>query len=425
MYEKIVLPNGVRVVAERIEHVRSAALGIWVGNGSRFEPKEQNGISHFIEHMIFKGTEKHTARQIASMMDAMGGQSNAFTTKDCTCYYMKVLDTHLHTAAELLADMFLCSRFADEDIALERGVVLEEIDMYEDAPDDVATEKLFEACYQGTALGRPILGTEETLNAMDSKVLHHYMKCNYHPQDTVVALSGRFSDADLQYICELFGQMQGNGHNEIERASYQPCIVVRPKEIEQNHLCIGFPGLPLLDKKRYAYQLMNGIIGGGMSSRLFQTVRERNGLCYSVYSFPSSHVDTGMFSIYVGLGQEQEQKATRLICDVLRQFCEEGPTREELSRCREQLKSNLLMGLESTNARMHHLGRSELFQQRVLDADELVTAYDAVTAEQICELARQVFCFDKVSICAVGNTASHTYYQELIGADKIRADKFF
>lgn len=364
--------------------------------------------------MIFKGTEKRTARHIASMMDAMGGQSNAFTTKDCTCYYMKVLDNHLHSAAELLADMFLCSRFADEDIALERGVVLEEIDMYEDAPDDVATEKLFETCYQGTALGRPILGTEETLNTMDSKMLHDYIKHNYHPKDTVIALSGRFTDTDLQYICELFGQMPGSGCNEIERATYQPCVVVRPKEIEQNHLCIGFPGLPLLDEKRYVYQLMNGIIGGGMSSRLFQTVRERNGLCYSVYSFPSSYIDTGMFSIYVGLGQEQERKAAHLICDVLREFCEEGPTREELSRCREQLKSNLLMGLESTNARMHHLGRSELFQQRVVDADELVAAYDAVTAEQICQLARQVFRFDKASICAVGNTGSQEYYQELI-----------
>ena len=165
MYRKIVLPNGVRVVAERIDHVRSAAIGIWVGNGSRFEPAELGGISHFIEHMIFKGTEKRTARHIASVMDAMGGQSNAFTTKDCTCYYMKVLDTHVRTAAELLADMFLCSKFADEDIALERGVVLEEIDMYEDTPEDVATEKLFEACYAGTALERPILGTETRCSA--------------------------------------------------------------------------------------------------------------------------------------------------------------------------------------------------------------------------------------------------------------------
>lgn len=185
MYQKITLRNGVRVVAERIDHVRSAAIGVWIGNGSRFESAEQNGISHFIEHMIFKGTEKRTARHIASMMDAMGGQSNAFTTKDCTCYYMKVLDTHLHTAAELLADMFLCSSFADEDIELERGVVLEEIDMYEDTPEDVATEKLFEACYEGTALGRPILGTEETLARMDSKALHDYVRKNYHPEDTV------------------------------------------------------------------------------------------------------------------------------------------------------------------------------------------------------------------------------------------------
>ena len=415
MYQKITLRNGVRVVAERIDHVRSAAIGVWIGNGSRFESAEQNGISHFIEHMIFKGTEKRTARHIASMMDAMGGQSNAFTTKDCTCYYMKVLDTHLHTAAELLADMFLCSSFADEDIELERGVVLEEIDMYEDTPEDVATEKLFEACYEGTALGRPILGTEETLARMDSKALHDYVRKNYHPEDTVVALSGSFSDADLDYICELFGEMQGSGRNQIEPARYQPRVVIRPKEIEQNHLCLGFPGLPLLDDKRYAYQLMNAIIGGGMSSRLFQTVRERNGMCYSIYSFPSSHVDTGMFSIYVGLGQEDEAKAAKLICNVLRDFCAEGPTREELSRCREQLKSNLLMGLESTNARMHHLGRYELFTDHVVSSDELVAAYDAVTADQVRALANKVFRFDQASICAVGNTGDEAYYRSLIG----------
>ena len=415
MYQKIILHNGVRVVAERIDHVRSAAIGVWIGNGSRFESAEQNGISHFIEHMIFKGTEKRTARHIASMMDAMGGQSNAFTTKDCTCYYMKVLDTHLHTAAELLADMFLCSSFADEDIELERGVVLEEIDMYEDTPEDVATEKLFEACYEGTALGRPILGTEETLARMDSKALHDYVRKNYHPEDTVVALSGSFSDADLDYICELFGEMQGSGRNKIEPAHYQPRVVIRSKEIEQNHLCLGFPGLPLLDDKRYAYQLMNAIIGGGMSSRLFQTVRERNGMCYSIYSFPSSHVDTGMFSIYVGLGQEDEAKAAKLICNVLRDFCAEGPTREELSRCREQLKSNLLMGLESTNARMHHLGRYELFTDHVVSSDELVAAYDAVTADQVRALANEVFRFDQASICAVGNTGDEAYYRSLIG----------
>lgn len=415
MYQKITLRNGVRVVAERIDHVRSAAIGVWIGNGSRFESTEQNGISHFIEHMIFKGTEKRTARHIASMMDAMGGQSNAFTTKDCTCYYMKVLDTHLHTAAELLADMFLCSSFADEDIELERGVVLEEIDMYEDTPEDVATEKLFEACYEGTALGRPILGTEETLARMDSKALHDYVRKNYHPEDTVVALSGSFSDADLNYICELFGEMQGSERNQIEPAHYQPRVVIRSKEIEQNHLCLGFPGLPLLDDKRYAYQLMNAIIGGGMSSRLFQTVRERNGMCYSIYSFPSSHVDTGMFSIYVGLGQEDEAKAAKLICNVLRDFCAEGPTREELSRCREQLKSNLLMGLESTNARMHHLGRYELFTDHVVSSDELVAAYDAVTADQVRALANEVFRFDQASICAVGNTGDEAYYRSLIG----------
>lgn len=414
MYEKIVLSNGVRVVAERIGYVRSAALGIWIGNGSRFEAAEYNGISHFIEHMIFKGTENRTAQQIAAAMDAMGGQANAFTTKDCTCYYMKVLDTHLCDAADLLADMFLCSKFENQDIELERGVVFEEIDMYEDAPDDVATEKLFEACYQGTALGRPILGTEETLKTFDSAALHHYMAQNYHPEDTVVALSGHFTDADLQYICKLFERMMGSGRNQVEPAQYQSSVVVRPKDIEQNHLCLGFRGLALLDDRRYAYQLMNGILGGGMSSRLFQTVREQNGLCYSICSFPSSYIDTGMFSIYVGLSQEQEQKAVGLMKEVLHEFCENGPTEAELCRCREQVKSNMLMGLESTNARMNHLGRFELFTDCVMSPDELTAAYDAVTVQQVQELANVIFCFADASICAVGKTRGEDDYREMI-----------
>ena len=415
MYQKITLPNGVRVVHEYIDTVRSAAIGIWVGNGSRFEPAELSGVSHFIEHMIFKGTEKRSARHIAVAMDAMGGQANAFTAKEVTCYYMRVLDTHVQTAAELLADMFLHSKFDQSDLELERGVVLEEIDMYEDSPEDVATEKLFESCFEGSALGRPILGYEETLEKMTSRTLHDFVRDYYHPADTVVAISGHYSSADIEYICRLFSEMEGEGRNVITPAAYTPRVVVRPKEIEQNHLCIGFPGLALADERRYAYRLLNAIIGDGMSSRLFQTVREQNGLCYSVYSFVQSHAETGMFSVYIGLSKEQEERAAALVREVLEGFCKDGPTRDELSRCREQMKSSLMMGLESTAARMNHLGKHEIAIGRIPDPDELAAAYDRVTREELQALACEVFDYSRASICAVGKTGDEAYYRAMIG----------
>ncbi|MGE4549158.1 MAG: M16 family metallopeptidase [Intestinibacillus sp.] len=414
MYEKKVLPNGVRVLSERIDHVRSCSVGIWVGNGSRYEPAAVGGISHFIEHMIFKGTEQRTAQHIAIAMDAIGGQFNAFTTKECTCYYLKTLDTHLITGMDILADMFLHSKFDNKDIELERGVVYEEIDMYEDTPEDVATEKLFESCFEGSALGRPILGSRDTLARMDSDALHRYFNEYYRPHDTVIALSGSFSDEALDYICELFSAMPGQGTNKIEPAHYHTAVLARPKDIEQCHLCIAFPGLPLNHEERYAMQMLSAILGDGMSSRLFQTVREQNGLCYSVYSYVASHLDTGMFSVYTALGKPMERRAIELIGEVLRNFCAEGPTREELSRCREQRKTSMLMGLESTSARMNHLGRNELYLGYVPQPEELVAGYDAVTEAQVLNLARRILDFSNASICAVGQVEGEEYYADLL-----------
>lgn len=414
MYDKKVLANGVRVLYERIDHVRSCSVGIWVGNGSRYEPAEVTGISHFIEHMIFKGTEKRTAQHIAIAMDAIGGHFNAFTTKECTCYYLKTLDDHLITGMDILSDMFLHSKFDDKDIELERGVVYEEIDMYEDTPEDVATEKLFESCFAGSALGRPILGTRESLAKMDSHTLHTFFHEYYRPEDTVIALSGSFTDEALSYICALFAEMPGQGRNVITPAQYQQQVVVRPKDIEQCHLCIGFPGLALDSGERYVMQMLSAILGDGMSSRLFQTVREQNGLCYSIYSYSTSHLDTGMFSIYTALGKPMEARAISLIGQVLQEFCQQAPTRAELNRCREQRKTAMLMGLESTSARMNHLGKNELYRGYVPQPDELVAGYDAVTEEQVLALARRILDFSQASICAVGQTDDADDYRDLL-----------
>ncbi|WP_297284092.1 pitrilysin family protein [uncultured Agathobaculum sp.] len=402
MYVKRVLPNGVRLISEKLDTVRTASIGIWVGNGSRYEPAALNGISHFIEHMIFKGTEKRSAQHIAIAIDALGGQANAFTDKECTCYYMKVLDKRLKTGISILADMFMHSRFAQEDIDLERGVVLEEIDMYEDSPEDVAIDKLFEKCYEGSALGRPILGTAETLQTINSEAIHDYMNRYYRPKDTVIAVSGHFTEDDLDYIADLFSHMEGEGRNQITPATYQPSLLLREKDIEQNHLCLSFPGVSLLSEERFAMNLLSSILGGGMSSRLFQGVREQNGLCYSIYTFTTPHLDTGLFSIYTGLGAETEHKALELIVRELHRFCEDGPTADELSRCREQVKTTLLMGLESTGTRMMTIGRSELLRGQVAAVEQVLAAYDKVTADDLLQLARRVFDFEQVSLAVVG-----------------------
>lgn len=414
MYVKRVLPNGVRLISEKLDTVRTVSVGIWVGNGSRYEPAALSGISHFIEHMIFKGTEKRSAQHIAIAIDALGGQANAFTDKECTCYYIKVLDKRLQTGISILADMFMHSRFAQEDINLERGVVLEEIDMYEDSPEDVAIDKLFEQCYAGSALGRPILGTAETLQAINSEAMHDYMQHYYRPADTVIAVSGHFTEDDLDYIADLFSHMQGEGRNQATPAAYQPSLFLREKDIEQNHLCLSFPGVSLLSEERYAMNLLSSILGGGMSSRLFQGVREQNGLCYSIYSFTTPHLDTGLLSIYTGLGPETEQKALELIIRELRQFCEQGPAAEELSRCREQVKTNLLMGLESTGTRMMTIGRSELLRGYVSAVEQVLAAYDRVTAEDVLHLARRVFDFTQASLSVVGQPDREEVYRTLL-----------
>ena len=414
MYVKRVLPNGVRLITERINNMRTVSFGIWVGNGSRYEPAELGGVSHFIEHMIFKGTEKRSARHNAIAIDALGGQANAFTDKECTCYYMKVLDSRLKNAVALLADMFLHSRFAQEDLELERGVVLEEIDMYEDSPEDVAVDKLFESCYDGCSLGRPILGTEETLDPMTSETLHKYMREYYRPEDTVVAISGHFTDEDLDYIAELFMEMQGTGRNVITPATYKPSLVLRGKEIEQNHLCLSFPGVSLVSEDRFAMNLLSSILGGGMSSRLFQSVREQNGLCYSIYTFTTPHQDTGLMSIYTGLGEETERRALERILQELHQFCEDGPAKDEISRTREQAKTTLLMGLENTGNRMMTIGRSELIRGEVSKIEDVLAGYDSVTRDDILELARRIFDPAQASLAVVGNPGSEDEYRELL-----------
>jgi len=411
MTEKIVLPNGVRLVLEPMEHVRSASVGIWVGSGSRGEKKSENGASHFIEHMLFKGTARRTAADIAMEMDAVGGQLNAFTTKECTVFYAQTLDTHLDAALDVLTDMFFDPAFRERDVETERGVILEEIGMYEDTPEDLVAERLFDRVFVGTPLGRRILGTRSTLGRMTGEFLRDYKDRHFDPKRTVVALAGSFTEAHVAYLKDRFSAMGSVQRGREKPAFYTPGFTAKRKATEQNHIVLAFPAIPQGDERRYALQLLSGVLGRGMSSRLWRILREDRGLCYSIYTFGSAHEDTGVFAVYAAVNESLEREALDLIRREVERFADEGVTEEKLSRAREQVKANVLMGMESTSARMNVLGRSELFFREIPAAEDYIAAYDAVTREQVDTLAREMLDFRQASVSAVGRVGRAEDYE--------------
>ena len=402
MVEKRILPNGVRVLYEHLASVRSCAVGVWVENGSCHEPADLSGMSHFIEHMLFKGTETRSAADLAEAFDAIGGQVNAFTTKEHTCFYARTLDTHLQTAAALLCDMVRRPAFAPQELELERGVVLEEIDMYEDAPEDLVAEILSAACYPGQPLGRPILGREETLQSIDHNAMLAYCRETYVGKNILISLAGSFTDADLDAVCGLFAAIPAGNRLCLPQADYRPAVTEKEKPIEQNHLLLVFPAFPAADPRRYALAVLNNILGAGMSSRLFQRVREKAGLCYSIYSFTTLYASTGVLGVYTPLGREMQFDALRLIREELCALRDAGVTEAELARTKQQLNAALLLGQEGSAARMNAIARSEMTYGCQLTPEETAAALDAVTAGQVLALARELIDFSAASFAAVG-----------------------
>ena len=411
MVETITLENGARIVFEHIPYVRSVSFGLWFSVGSRRETGIQNGASHFIEHMLFKGTKSKTASQIAEQMDEVGGQLNAFTTKESTCFYGRVLDQNLRKSVDLFADMLFHSNFAEEDIDAERQIIFEEIDMYEDSPDDLVSEVLLEAVFPDSALGRPILGTKETLRAFSRDLLLSYKEENFTGERFVFALSGNFTEADISYISDLFSKLPAGKEETVDKANFQPAFVLREKEIEQNHLCLLLPGLHYNHEDRYAAQLFSNILGGGMSSRLFQELREELGLCYSVYSFGASYHDVGAFGIYLALNRENEEKALEKILEILRDLKENGVSQTELERANSQVKTSVLLSLESTSARMNRMGRNALHRGHIPTAEEVIANYDAVSTEDVQALSKRLLDFSKLSFSAVGKVNQVEQYR--------------
>lgn len=395
MLQKYTSQNGVRIISENIPHVRSVAVGVWVHTGSRHEKPNENGLTHFIEHMLFKGTGTRTARQIAEEFDRIGGHVNAFTAKEYTCYYAKVLDHHAKHAVSVLADMFFHSQFDEQEIDKERQVVLEEISMVEDTPDDDVHEQLWQVMYPNQPLGASILGTKETLTTFTSDSIHQFMDHHYRPENIVISIAGNIPTGFIEHIDTLFGHFSTNKSNlsktKLELPIFHSGESKKSRETEQGHICLGYPGLSVKDKHIYDLVVLNNILGGNMSSRLFQEVREEKALAYSIYSYHSSYEDSGTFVIYGGTSSNQLPELEQTIHDTIEKVKQDGVTPREVENAKEQLKGNLMLGLESTNARMNRNGKNELIFKEHKSYDEVLHSIDEVSIHHVQKLVAEIF----------------------------------
>lgn len=391
--------NGLRIVSEHIPHFRSVSVGVFVNTGSRDERPDENGITHFIEHLLFKGTKTRSAKDIAREFDRIGGDLNAYTSKEYTCYYAKVLDHHAPLAVDVLADMFFNSVMDPVEIDKERLVVKEEISMTEDMADDDVHEQLWRVMYPDNAIGAPILGTAETLDRFSRQRILDYMERHYTPSNTVISVAGQIDSKLLSQIENLFGSFERKSpENAHVLPNFVPGQSIKHKETEQAHICLGYPGLSLQDDRLFALAVLNNIIGGSMSSRLFQEIREDRGLAYSVYSYHSAYSDHGTLAIYGGTADHQVGEVEELIRTSLQRMQQGDISDVEISDSREQLKGNLLLGLESTGSRMSRNGKYELLHGKHQSSDDIIRLIDAVEREHVLDLMQLTATAPAVSI---------------------------
>jgi len=404
-FQKSVLSNGIRIVTERIPHVRSVAVGVWVDTGSRHEPLPKSGVSHFIEHLVFKGTETRTAEEVAKAVDSVGGQMDAFTTKEHTCFYVTVLDQHLPLAADLLSDILLHPLFAPDDIDRERSVVLQEFRMVEDTPDDLIHDLFAERVWAGHPLGRPILGDKKIIRNLGRDTILDYFRSEYCPARITVAAAGRLEHDQLaDLLSKHFQDFQRSA--ETRNGTGPPDLIPRidliDKQLEQVHFVLGGPGLRQVASERYVLYLLNTIIGGSMSSRLFQEVRERQGLVYSIYSGNAAFRDCGLFYIYAATEPDHFPKVLELVLGELRKLRRQGVTPDELGRAKEHLKGSLMLSLESTSSRMTRIAKQELYFGHYFTLDEIIAAIDRVTAEEVEAVIATLLGRAPLSLVALG-----------------------
>lgn len=408
MYRKIVLDNRLRIVAEHIPTLKSVTIGIWVNVGSRDEQHGEEGLSHFLEHMFFKGTRRRSATQISREIDALGGEMNAFTTRETTTFYVKVVDQQLEAALELLSDLFYRSRFDSKEVEKEKQVVLEEIRMVQDDPEDLVQELHMKHTLRNHPLGRPILGDAIRIEKLGRQDLLEYTRAHYDPRHTVIAVAGNFSWKRLeQLLLRHFGASHAATGVMPHRwpPEISPGVLVQKKSLEQVHLCLGLPGVAAGHKDRYAVHALNGVLGGSVSSRLFQEVREKRGLVYSIYSFLSTYSDAGMITIYAGTRPREVERVIQLIRRELKRMRSRGVESKDLARVKNQMKGSLMLSLESSHSRMSKLAKDELWQGCHVSLEQMAAEIDRVTPEQVCRVARELLNLDQLSITALGPIA--------------------
>ena len=418
MVRRSALPNGLRIVSEHLEGVPSVTVGIWVESGSRFEPPHLGGISHFLEHLLFKGTGRRTAAQIAEEMDAVGGVLNAFTGKEYTCYYARVLAEHASLATDLLADLFLNSRLDPVEIDRERSVVLQEISQSEDTPDDHIHDLFNEHYWPGHPLGRPVCGTSDTVGALARQQFVDFLAQRYRPDRLIIAAAGDITHQTLEeWVARDFSSLAGSA-SLIDGGppAPHPGVIITEKPLEQVHVCFGVPGIAQISDERYAAYLLNTVLGGGMSSRLFQEVRERRGHAYSVYSFLSSYRDAGYLGIYVGTSAQWVEEVVTVIVAELEALARDGLRPDELARAKTQLKGNMLLGLETSDSRMSRVAKNEVYFGRDISIAELSACIDRVTNDDIVALGTRLARPEGRALALLGDLDGHPIDASILAA---------
>ncbi len=401
-----VLPNGLTIITEEMEHIRSISIGIWIKTGSRDEDPKWNGISHFVEHMVFKGTKHRSAEDIARQVDSIGGNMDAFTAKECISFNIKVLDDHLPIALDVLSDLVLNPVFDAQDITRERGVILEEIKMDEDSPDYLVHEIFTQNFWKDHPLGKPILGTKDTVKTFERDPVMDFYSQRFAPGNLTICAAGHLKHQHfVDLVVKHFAQMKPvkNGFHSPQPAIVPRIIMRNKKALEQVQICVGVPSHPITHEKRHASYILNTLLGGGMSSRLFQNIRERQGLAYSIYSDLNPYRDTGCLSVYAGTSRASATKVVESIVSEFRKLKVEAVPAEELRRAKDQLKGSLMLSLESSTARMSNLARQEMYFDHFYGLDELIQKIEAVSVEELQELANQFFRTESIAVTVLGN----------------------
>ena len=414
--DKTVLDNGIRILTHKMPHTRSVSMGVWVNVGARDETPAQSGLSHFIEHMIFKGTRKRSAFQIAKEFDAIGGHTNAFTTMENTCYHAKVMDTHTETMVDILSDIFLNSIFSAQEIERERPVILQEIGLVEDSPDEYVHVLAGRNFWGDHALGRSILGKPENIVQFDSEAMKSFFNQLYQPDHIVVSVAGNIEHSHLlDLVGSAFNSIRpGNGLPDRITPEARSLVDLKYRKLEQVHICLATMGLAISDPRRYAFSLLNTILGGNMSSRLFQEIREKRGLAYAVYSFIASHVDTGMFGVYLGVDPSHARKTTLLILDEIKRLANEAVDESELRGAIEYTKGSLMLASESTDNQMVRTAQNEIHFDRHVPLKEVIDKVESVTPDEILELARRLFGRNPMGLTMLGPVKDQKVFEEIL-----------